>query len=243
MKTLIYSHFFRRPGHAGYRGAMLPGVLDLWYDHLRGPGCYTGDVLLFTNVEGLRRPGLMTRPMSHVPVDSHEGYLQRVLTHHDVPVRNYDVVMQMDMDILAIADVAPLFPTDERLWAAPSDLRTLDGKNAWTLIPRWRRVLHKVSGWRMREPGVSACVIACASAAWERHLSAWARAIQAHGNRPLPPLLDQSFLNLLWLKGTVPMACWPPELICHRDWDTAGGARLLHFPGRRKQEMQRFRVV
>jgi hypothetical protein len=243
MKTLIYSHLYERPGNSDLQSASLRALLDFWFDHLRGPGRYAGDVLLFTNVPNVGRRGLMLRPLRDVPRDPAHAFLQRVLTYDEVPAHDYDVVMQMDLDMLAVDDVNPLFPTDDRLWAAPSDLRTLDWRHAWTLIPRWRRLVHKVSGWRMTEMGASACVVASASRTWERNFGAWARVIRAHGNRPLPRQSDQSFLNLLRLTRAVPMACWPADLIRHRDWDRAGHARLLHFPGRRKEYMQRYRKV
>jgi hypothetical protein len=243
MKTLIYSHLYVRPGASHERTAALRESLDLWLNHLRGPGRYAGDILLFTNDPEVTRPGLILRPIHNVPMDPQHAFLQRVLTYQEVPAADYDVAMQMDLDILAVDDVNPLFPHDERLWAARSDLATLDWRHAWTLIPLWRRLIHKCSRWRMSEQGVSACLVASASSTWERNFGAWARAIRAHGDRPLPRQADQSFLNLLFLEGTIPMASWPAELIRHRDWDQAVQARLLHFPGSRKAQMQRFRKV
>ena len=243
MKTLIYSHLYQLQIPGTTPTALFRGLLDLWFDHLRGPGLYAGDVLLFTNVPGLERPGLQVRAVEGVPADRPRAFMQRVLTYRDVPVQGYDVAMQMDLDMLAVADVNPLFPRDDRLWAATSDLRLLDARHAWTLIPRWRRAVHKVSGWRMAELGASACMVASATSTYERNFGAWARAIQAHGNRPLPRQCDQSFLNLLLLNGTVPMTCWPAELIRHRDWDQAVHARVLHFPGRRKEQIPKYRKV
>ena len=243
MKTLIYSHLYQRSDAPPEKTAAYREMLTLWYEHLRGPGRYTGDVLLFTNVPELGRPGLLVRPLGDVPADPRRAFLHRVLTYGDVPAGEYDVAMQMDLDVLAIDEVEPLFPRDERLWAAPSNLRTLDWRHTWPLLARWRRAFHRLSGWRMREPGVSACVVASATSSWERNFGAWARLIRAHGDRPIPRQSDQSFLNLLYLKGSVPMACWPPEVIRHREWDHAAGARLLHFPGKRKQQMARYRLV
>jgi hypothetical protein len=243
MKTLIFSHLYHRPGSPLPPVAALSDTLDTWLDHIRGPGCYTGDVLLFTNVAGIGRPGLMTRPFRNVPADPRQAHLHRALSYNQVPVRDYDVAMQMDLDLLAVADVNPLFPSDTRLWAAPSDATTLDWRHAWTLLPRWRRALHKFSGWRMNEPGVSACVVASATATWQLNFGRWARLILDHGDRPLPHLADQSFLNLLYFERLVPMTRWSPELIRHREWDTAVGARLFHFPCSRREHMPRFRMV
>jgi hypothetical protein len=151
--------------------------------------------------------------------------------------------MQMDLDLLAVDDINAMFPRDMRLWAAPSTAATLDWRHAWTLLPRWRRAAHKLSGWRMKELGLSACVVASATSTWERNFGAWARLIREHGDRPLPHLADQSFLNLLYFKRTVPMARWPQEFIRHRDWDAAVGARLLHFPCSTRVHIDRYRKV
>jgi hypothetical protein len=240
MKTLIFSHLYQRPGAPPDRIAALVEMMSRWFDHLRGPGQFKGDVLLFTNIAGVKRPGLKLQPLEDVPADPRRAHMHRVLCYDRVPVRDYDVAMQMDLDILARDDVNRLFPSDERLWAARSQLRTLEWVHAWTLLPRWRRGLYRYSGWRMREMGASACVVASATSAWEKNFGAWARLIRAHGDREPPYQADQSFLNLLVLKRTVPIVCWPKELIRHRDWDTAQGAVLFHFPGRLKEQIPNY---
>jgi hypothetical protein len=240
MRTLIFSHLYQRPGSPPQPIAALTETLDIWFDHLRGPGGYTGDVLLFTNVSIIRRPGLIVRPFDNVPADPRRAHLHRALSYCQVPVREYDVAMQMDLDLLAVNDINPLFPRDTRLWAAPSDATALDWRHAWTLLPRWQRGLHKLFNWRMNELGVSACVVASATSTWDMNFGAWARVILDHGDRPIPRLSDQSFLNLLYLKRIVPMSRWSPDLIRHRDWDTAVGARLLHFPCSRREHMHRY---
>jgi hypothetical protein len=243
MRTLIFSHLYHRPGSPPAPLAALLATLDMWLDHLRGPGRYTGDVLLFTNVTGIERPELIVRPFENVPADARQAYLHRVLSYREVPVQNYDVAMQMDLDLLTVDDINPLFPQDTRLWAAPSDAATLDWRHAWTLLPRWERGLHKLFKWRMSELGVSACVVASAASTWDRNFGAWARAIRDHGDRPIPHLADQSFLNFMYFKHTVPMMRWSPQLIRHRDWDTAVGACLLHFPCSRREHMHRHQKV
>ena len=243
MKTLIFSHLYHRPGVQAASQSW-EDLLGLWLNHLRGPGRYTGDVMLFSNIPGIERSGVLVRPLPDMPADIRRAHMIRVLSYDRVPVREYDVALQMDLDVLAVDDVNVLFPQDDRLWAAPSDLRTLDWTHAWTLLPKWRRAAHKLTGWRMREPGVCACAVGSATAVWERNFGSWARVIRGHGDRPPPHYGDQSFLNLLFLTHTVPMACWSRSLIVHKDWETRlVGARLLHFPGARKQHMARFRMV
>jgi len=244
MKTLILSHLYKRPDATPELLARLTSLLDMWLAHLRGPGKYRGDVILFNNLEGIERDGLLLRPMPDVPADSRRAHLQRILCYDLVPTSDYDVALQLDLDILAIDDVNPLFPRDEQLWAAPSDLLMLEWRHAWTLLPKWRRAMHKLTRWRMNELGASACVVASQTSVWERNFGSWAGLIRAHGDRPAPHFADQSFLNLLRLKGSVPMACWPRERIVHNNWDRRrDGATLLHFPGAGKQVMPQYRVV
>jgi hypothetical protein len=243
MRPLIYSHLYELAGIPEDRRASLRSTFALWLDHLRGPGRYRGDVMLFTNAVDLPAGDVLRRPLCALPADSGHAFLNRVLMYEDVPVHDYDVALQMDLDILAVDDIAPLFPRDDRLWAAPSNLRTLDRRHTWELLPRWRRGLHRISGWRLDELGVSACVVASATSTWQRNFGAWANVIREFGDRPVPRQADQSFLNLLWLRGTIPIARWSPGEICHRDWDHTAGARLLHFPGARKEQMERFRRV
>ena len=220
--------------------ATLRSLLVLWYDHLRGPGRYAGDVLLFSNVRDVERPGLLVQPFHEVPADPRRAFLHRALWYEHVPAREYDVALQMDLDVLAVSDVHDLFPRDERLWAAPSDLRMLEWRHAWTLLPKWRRALYKYSGWRMDELGVSACVVASSTTAWERNFGSWARLIRNHGDRRIPGLSDQSFLNLLLLQRRVPIASWSPALVVHQHWEQFPDACLLHFPGARKAHIRRF---
>jgi len=78
---------------------------------------------------------------------------------------------------------------------------------------------------------------------WEQNFGAWAGAIRRHGDRQLPHLSEQSFLNLLYFKQTVDLCRWQPQLIRHRDWDTAAGACLFHFPCSRREHMHRYRLV
>jgi len=243
MKPLIFSHLYQRPGAPSQPVRALHDTLDVWLDHLRGPGAYAGDVILFTNVAQVSRRDLIVRPFDDVPADARRAHLHRALSYRIVPIQDYDVVMQMDLDLLAVDDINQLFPTDRRMWAAPSDARTLDWRHALPLLPRWGRGLHKLLGWRTNELGVSACVVASAAETFHTNFGAWAAAIERHGARELPHLADQSFLNLVYFKRIVPLTRWSPKLIRHQNWDTAVGACLFHFPCSRRSEMLRFAKV
>jgi hypothetical protein len=243
MRKLVFTHLYQRPGAPPQPIAALEATLTTWLDHLRGPGKFAGDIILFTNVAGIDREGVVQRPYPNVPADPRHAHVHRALSYYLVPIEHYDVAMQMDLDLLAVNDINPLFPTDTKLWAAPSDAPALDWRHAYTLLPRWKRWSHRFSSWRMNELGVSACVVASRTSAWEQNFGAWARAIRAHGDRPLPHMSDQSFLNLLYFDQIVPMERWSPELIKHKDWDTARNACLLHFPCSRRDQMPRYRIV
>ena len=58
-----------------------------------------------------------------------------------------------------------------------------------------------------------------------------------------PSLGDQSFLNLLFLKRTVPITRWSRKLIVHQNWEQTPDACLMHFPGRRREHIPRFQKV
>jgi hypothetical protein len=243
VRRLVFTHLYERPGAERQPAGALEDTLDIWLDHLRGPGQYSGDIILFTNVDGFAPAGVTVREYPGVPADPRRAHVHRALSYQLVPIEHYDVAMQMDLDLLAVDDVNQLFPTDTKLWAAPSDAAALDWRHAYTLLPRWRRWSHRFSGWRMGDPGVSACVVASKTSVWDQNFGAWARAIRAHGDRPLPHMSDQSFLNLIFFRQLVEMDRWPPRLIRHRDWDAAVGACLFHFPCSRREHMPRFRVV
>ena len=85
MKTLIFTHLYQRPDTTAESLARLRGLLDLWLDHLRGPGKYTGDIILFTNLERIERDGLLLRPMPNVPVDQRRAHMHRILCYDLVP--------------------------------------------------------------------------------------------------------------------------------------------------------------
>jgi hypothetical protein len=86
-------------------------------------------------------------------------------------------------------------------------------------------------------------VVVSATSVWERNFGAWARLIRDHGERPVPHFSDQSFLNFLFVKGHVPTASWPRELVVHVDWERAQDACLMHFPGDRKAHIARLQKV
>src|SRR4029450_8985985 len=85
MKSLIFTHLYQRPGAPQQATSALEQTLDMWLDHLRGPGCYSGDVILFTNVDGIKRDGLILCSYPNVPADPRRAHVHRALSYRLVP--------------------------------------------------------------------------------------------------------------------------------------------------------------
>ena len=96
MRALVYSHLYELPATTPERRGALRSMLTLWYDHLRGPGRFNGDVLLFTNAADVPVRDVRVRPIRDALHDPGHAFLNRVLAFEDVPVRDYDVAIQMD---------------------------------------------------------------------------------------------------------------------------------------------------
>lgn len=227
-KTLIYSFLALDPAES-YIGHPLTEMLDLWHRHLRGPGRYTGDIILFTNCEHLALPGIRTLPFAGWAHEARNFFHARVLNHVNVPANDYDVVLQTDLDILAVNDVSPLFQLDSPFRAAASGLNLYDARHVGNArqfpFDFWRKWLP---GQHARR-GVSACVFACQGTQWTPCMSAWSRLTRQHQHKPLA-YSDQTILNLAYARRSFPIRSFPPSYILHRDWGIHPDTILLHFP-------------
>ena len=226
-------------------------MVELWLAHLRGPGRFAGRVVLLTNEPRLPLRDVELVPLGATPADRRQLFLQRVLAWDRLAVRRGEWWMQLDADTLVVRPLEALFPaTDEAtLWASPSGLTPLDPMHAASLLSRPQRLWYgRVRGWR-RRLGVSACITTCAGAHWAALMGAWAGAIHAHGDRPVPELGDQSFLNLLHMTGAIRVRALPPALVHHvrteADLGAAAAERahVLHFPNPHKLAMMKQRSV
>ena len=212
----------------------------LWVDQLRGAGRFGGRVLLLTNLKDLppeaTRAGVEPVRVDLGPVDRPGLFMQRVLLWERLPVEAGDRVMQLDLDALAMRPLDPLFESmsNESLSAAPSRLTPLDPMHAGPLLSRPRRVWKRWLGWD-RRAGLSASVTGGLYQPWQRAMRAWATAIRKHRGTP-PPLGDQSFLNLLLIRGSASLTAFPAGLIHHVGHEespslpAAEAASVLHFP-------------
>lgn len=228
MKTLIYSYLglTTDPDEAS---EPLIEMYDLWWRHLRGPGRYQGDIILFSNLPGLERPDVQVRPiltLSHIP---DELFYARVQNYPSVPASAYDVVLQTDLDVLAIRDVAPLFQLTTPFQAATSGLPLFHAGHLGNArnfpMDFWRRYLPGAQ----HRLGVSASVFACAGAHWSVYMRRWAELVNRYRSRALP-FHDQTLLNLAYARQTFPIQPYPVHYIRHQDWASHPEAILWHFP-------------
>ena len=248
-ERIVYSALCSLDGGGPDRLEPLVAMAGLWASHLRGPGRFDGRLLLLTNVPGLRVEGAEPIAAPIRAADRRDLFLERVRRFRRLPVGPGDRVLQMDLDALAVAPIAPLFEAIRPgvLLASPSRLPPLAADQAGTLLTAGERRRYRALGWG-RRPGVSACLTACDGASWPRLMGRWAAAIRSRcRGRPVPPLGDQSFLNVLFLTGAVPVRRFPRGLIHHvrrpgepLDDPAAVRAAVLHFPtARRLEEMRR----
>ena len=237
MKTLIYSFLDVSPDTPESADDLL-AMYDLWWRHWRGPGRYTGDLLVFTNHPGLERPGVQIRPLDTASNEQRHFFYRRVQHYHAIPHTEYDVILQTDLDVLAINEVTPLFRLSAPFHAAASGLKLFDPRHAGNLrcfpFDAWRRYLPG----RRRQQGVSASVFACAGTEWIRCMSRWAALVNRHQHKPLS-FQDQTLLNLAYARQTFPIRSYPSAYIRHQNWTQHPDAILWHFPTLNRLEVMR----
>ncbi len=207
-------------------------MLELWYRHLRGPGEYTGDICLFTNMENLPFKDIIKINVDMSTLDMRKFWCERVVRYDRVPSKDYDVVLHYDMDILAVGDVNPMFPSesDDRFWTASSLFPVHHWWNAGDFLSKYQYwYYNKVSPWR-KVTGYSAAVFGCRSVHWRDYMSKWAGLIKSHTGK-MPRLGDQSFLNLAASKQLFPIKSYPLDVLMQTGWEVTEKSRLLHFAG------------
>jgi hypothetical protein len=124
MNTLITSLVYFFPDTSEIIRSQILGMLDIWAQHLRGPGCYEGDIVVYTNDSAVSHPLLETVPFSRECEDVKEMFMQRIKNYDVVEPEKYDSILNLDLDILAVSDIAELFVQDDSLSAATSQMKT-----------------------------------------------------------------------------------------------------------------------
>ena len=246
-RQVVYSMCCRLPEDDGTGFRHQLEMVELWLAHLRGPGRFTGRVVLITNERRLPWSDVEPMPLGTVAQDRTRLFLQRVLIYDRLPVRAGETWMQLDVDALAVRPIEALFAgaADVGLRAAPSGFSPLHPMHARWLVRRHTRLWYgRVRGWDHRL-GVSACLTSCTAERWHQSMGAWAALIRRHGERPMPILGDQSFLNLLYMTGKAGIRLVEDGAVLHvrdeRDMESgpAEEARVLHFPNPRKLAMMK----
>lgn len=232
MKALVYSHLISNRSDRNYAPGTVDAMLDLWLRSLRGPGRFTGDILLFTDREDLRAPQIIVRPIRLQWAQDKELWTARIANYERLPYRDYDTIMHLDLDTICVNDITDLFATDDTLRAAPSNLLLFEPKHIRQFLNPAQKIWYGRFSPRRSQKGVSASIFSCAASAWEHNMGTWARTIAQHRHAPVPELGDQSYLNLLYFRKAIPIRPYSYEEIQHRDWSYSPHARIFHFPGR-----------
>jgi hypothetical protein len=230
MKQLVYSYFIAND-NGNYSPGAVETMLNLWTRSLRETGKFRGDILVFTDRPELRIPHIIAHPLLLPKAELKHFWLTRILNYKNLPYRDYDTLMHIDLDAVCVNDINDLFALNEEMRAAPSNLLLFDRQHILQFLNPVQRIWYRCFSAQKRRNGVSACVFSCASSAWEKNMGAWAEAIEQHMNGHAPDLGDQSFLNLLYFRRTIPIKPYLREEIQHKDWSFSPQARIFHFPG------------
>jgi hypothetical protein len=230
MKQLVYSYFITND-NGNYSPDAAETMLDLWTRSLRETGNYRGDILLFTDRPELQLPRIIVRPLLLPKAELKHFWLTRILNYKNLPYRDYDTLMHIDLDAVCVNDINDLFALSADMRTAPSNLLLFDRQHILPFLNPAQRIWYRCFSGQKRRKGVSACVFSCASSAWEKNMGTWAEAIEQHMQDLVPDLGDQSFLNLLFYRCTIPIKPYSREEIQHKDWSFSSQARIFHFPG------------
>ena len=105
--------------HPRYSAADLDVMLDLWVKHLREPGAWNGDILIITNRFGFSHAEVETVKIDSTFERIYDAQIVRVLKHHLVPSRDYDSILYLDLDILAVDAIHTLLRTTSTCGSHP----------------------------------------------------------------------------------------------------------------------------
>lgn len=155
----------------------------------------------------------------------------RIFNHAEVPAEKYDSVLQLDIDIIAVKDIEPLFPRGNAMWVTWSNFGALGWEHARHIMPRWRYGLYRLNPKTRHTPGVSACFVGCKGEHYHDYLERWTRLMRdGEAKYPTPHLREQSYLNLAWLKSLFPMEIVGRDKFQHGGQSLNDGVRMWHFP-------------
>lgn len=207
------------------------GMLDIWAKHIRGTGCFDGDVIVYSNDDSVSHPLVEVAPFNNVCEDVKEMFLQRIMNYEAVQEGNYDSILNLDLDILAVSDINDLFVNTSTLHAATSQMQVSHPRHAghfMSLLERWYSLRFHPVG---RKLGVNCCAFSCSGSGWHETMSDWCKVIDSLGGvKAKLPLGDQTTLNQALLKNTFPIKRYPQNWIHHSNWKMTDDVKLWHFP-------------
>ena len=199
---------------------------------LRGPGCYSGDITVFTNnnfraVDRRVQTIAMPNEMSTQVIRQFKARAHLFIEH-----RRYDAIMSMDADMLAVRDIRPLLGyrvnracgMKEKPWTRMSDrsCRTcLTKAEQMTARHRW---------------GVNGGLLCTPGHLFQEYMELWDREI-ARRRGALRTWINQPPLNALILRRKINFTAYPegwitmPQMYQIRGRRDGGhkNARILHF--------------
>lgn len=244
MSELIVATLYRIAGASGDRVGEGLEMLDLWLQHLRGPGQYSGDIALVSNLPDVRRVGVrVVSPQVECHTVS-DVQLLKVMGLCEMDLTPYGSVLHLDLDILAVGPVEPLFAQDHRIHTARSTIAMLDRRHAGHYVsPAMRRVWSCFpKSWIAT---ANTCAISIRPEEGRRAMQRYLDLIRQTRERcPNPPLGDQTVLNWGMWRGDCRVELYPHGWIQHSNWVRSDEAILWHFPtSDRLKVMQRQALV
>lgn len=244
MKTLVMGLLYQLPGQAENRIGDGLEMLDLWTRHLRGPGEYQGDVRVITNLESIGRSDLSLEHLSIECQTISDAQSLKGVTLCGSAVNEFDSVLYLDLDILAISPISELFARDDSLRAARSSISMLDARHAGNFLSPAARYFYRLFP-RSRRDAANTCAVSFCPEHRSKSIDEYAQAIdEARSKNARLPLGDQTVFNwCLWSKKFA-ASLYPRGWIQHSRWQRQPGTILWHFPASdRLNVMKRLAIV
>lgn len=231
MRTLVYSFLYSASDTISVPDALVQ-MAQTWVRSLREAACYSGDIMLLTNRQ-IEITGCHTELIDVPATSSLKRTTDKVLLWDKVPYHDYDSVMFMDLDMVAVADISPMFATDT-MRVAPSNHSTLWDFHVGRLLPK---IEVKVRSWLRPDivsSGISSCLFSLSSKEFPLVMSRWQHTIltMSRGLTDADKKYfgDQSYLNCLYFRRKVEVCPYERHEVQHNNHVIGPGTRVLHFP-------------
>jgi hypothetical protein len=220
-------------------------MFDLWYRHLRSEGGYHGRIAVLTNLDGLDGYDVDILSVDTSDMTNRDVRMCKVTRFQQICTYDVDSILYLDLDILVVSDIRPLFAGGDALNTAHSNWNVLHRRHCLNHIIHRPGLLPLLVSRRSLHRGVSSSVFSATGRRYPEYMDRWSSWI--HRLEPMVRdrrygcLADQSYLNLLYLEGDVPMRRYQPGQVLHRNWQQNPDAVVWHFPGHPPEE--RIRIM